>query len=135
MDVDMSGLRGFIEIARHSNEMRKKNQLVDFVLVNDNGDQVWGHTPMMASMSPLIEEIAKMGERRALLKNISAGSLEHIVNFMYTADVAFLTRDNVDNILAGASELRMRHLQEACLDFLQNNANGNEDNLTARCLG
>ncbi|XP_050426763.1 ring canal kelch protein-like [Adelges cooleyi] len=112
---------GFTERFRQMNEMRKNKKLLDFALVNNNGEQVWGHWLVMASMSPLIEEIAMSnGERRLLLKNISAESLEHIVNYMYTIEVN-LTRDNVDNILAGASQLRMRYLQEACLDFLENN--------------
>ncbi|XP_050424324.1 kelch-like protein 41a isoform X2 [Adelges cooleyi] len=126
----------FIQRSIRMNEMRKRNELVDFVLFNDNGDQVWGHLIVMASSCPAILELAESGsiERRLLLRNISAETLEQIVNSMYTGEL-HLTRDNVNNILTGAFELRMLHLQTRCLDFLENNFNVNREDLIRRCLG
>ncbi|XP_050426726.1 kelch-like protein 3 isoform X2 [Adelges cooleyi] len=114
------------------NEMRKKKVLLDFALVNVNGDEVWGHLPLMALMSDVILETAMFKrEERLLLKNINAESLEHVVNYMYTAEVD-LTRDNVLMILGAATHLELEHLQSLCWDFLANNSNRNEEDIIRR---
>ncbi|XP_050426724.1 kelch-like protein 3 [Adelges cooleyi] len=114
------------------NEMRKKKVLLDFALVNENGDEVWGHMPLMALMSDVILDTAMFkSENRLLLKNINAESLEHVVNYMYTAEVD-LTRDNFYMILSAATHLELEHLQSLCWDFLANNSNRNEEDII-RC--
>ena len=118
------------------NELRQRHILCDVELkVNTecNGHGILAHRAVLSACSRYFKAMfaGKLKESRKyaiLLHQIDANSLQDIVDFAYTGNIA-ITQNNVQDLFASARMLQLDKIVEACRNFLESQLH------PSNCLG
>ncbi|GFN78954.1 upf0672 protein c3orf58 [Plakobranchus ocellatus] len=104
-------------------QLYKNGQFVDVTLCVDQSEFAC-HKSVLAASSPYFmamfsTSLAEGGLDRITLKDMEAGTLELVLDYIYTGQVR-LTEDSVPNLLSAANLFQLIPLRDGCAFFMMN---------------
>lgn len=114
------------------NEMRKQHQFHDLVLLTEE-HEIPAHGAVLACMSPFFrdtinrEEKRRSGVLKTSVDDVSAATVEALVNFAYTGKIE-VSSELVSEVYHVAKEWKVPRLKKACATHMLDNMN------TRNCL-
>ena len=102
-------------------------ELIDVVLVLDDGVEIPAHRLVLASASPYFRtmfnvNMRESGERRVLLRDVDSASVKALVDFAYTGEID-VTSDNDVELFCAAHRLLFEDVVDYCCEGLAKRMN------------
>ena len=115
------------EYFRNVQSLRLSMELIDVVLVFDDGVEIPAHRVVLASASPYFRTMFKVnmresGERRVLLGVVDSASVKALVDFAYTGEIDVIS-DNDVALFSAAHRLLFDDVVDYCCEGLANRMN------------